>query len=540
MAYREVAMWEILTVLQRIARGETVSAVARLTGHSRVTVRRYVDTARELGWEPGEDPTEQLAAELSRRLRPAGLERSPGETEGRLLPHRDRIEKWLKPAPGEKRGLRLTKVHRLLTQEGIEVPYSSLHRFAVKHCRFSERQRITVRVAEPEPGELAEVDFGRLGPVADPETGRKRLLWALSVVLVFSRHQYVHVTHSQKIPDLIAGLEDAWEFFGGVVRRLIIDNLRAAITRADRYEPIFQRTFEEYARHRGFIIDATRPRHATGKPHVERGVSYLRENFFRGEDWQHRDHVQREAVRWCLQVAGTRVHGTTRKRPLAVFENVERAALQSLTAERFDPPRWAQCTVHPDHHISFEKALYSVPTRFIGKRVWVRADSKLVRLYFEGRPIKTHPRKPPGSRSTDYNDYPQELSAYALRDPQRLIRQARKQGIHIGRFAQALLAGDFPWARLRQAQKLLRLGEKYGWARLDLACRRALAFELINVRRLEAILRQDLEALELPSSQTTTDPQILPLRPRFQRPARSFSHQPPNQEVDHDRGETLS
>lgn len=169
MAYREVAMWEVLSVLRRVGRGESKSAVARATGHSRTTVRRYVAVAVELGWRPGvEEPTEELAAAVSRRLRPA-KDRGPGEAEARLLPHRDRIREWLEPAAGQKRGLRLTKVHQLLARQGVEVPYSSLHRFAVKHCGFSERPRITVRMAECAPGELAEVDFGRLGLVPDPD-----------------------------------------------------------------------------------------------------------------------------------------------------------------------------------------------------------------------------------------------------------------------------------------------------------------------------------------------------------------------------------
>jgi hypothetical protein len=219
----------------------------------------------------------------------------------------------------------------------------------------------------------------------------------------------------------------------------------------------------------------------------------------------------------------TRIHGTTRQRPLAVFENEERAALLPLLKERFDPPRWAQCTVHPDHHISFEKALYSAPTRFIGKQVWVRADTKLVRVYFEGELVKTHPRQAPGGRSTDHNDYPQELTPYTLRDPQRIIRQAQQHGQHLGRFAEALLSGTLPWSKLRQAQKLLRLGEKYGWHRLETACQRALAFELINVRRVETILRQDLEQLDL-LSPAQGEARVIPLSSRFQQPAGSFSH----------------
>jgi transposase len=538
MAYREVAMWEILAVLERAHRGESRAAIARVTGHSRKTVRRYLATAQEVGWEPGRDPpTEALAAEVYRRHRPA-RERGPGEVEAELLPYVEQLRSWLTPGAGEKRGLKLTKVQRLLERQGIRIPYSSLHRFAVKHCDFGRKGRITVRMAPCAPGEAAEVDFGRLGLVRDPETGRGRVAWALVVVLIHSRHQYVHVTYSQRLRDVLDGLEDAWHFFGGVPRRVVLDNLKPAVTKADRYDPIFQRTCEEYARFRGFVLDATRSTDPQGKPHVERGVPYVRESFFRGETWLGLEQVQREARRWCLETAGTRIHGTTRERPLAAFENVERGVLLPLTGERFDPPEWGQYKVHPDHHISFQRALYSVPHAHLGRAVWVRADRKLVRIYVDGALVKTHARQPPGGRATDHADYPEELTAYTLRDPERMIHQARSRGHDLGRFMEALLSGTVPWAKLRQAQKLLRLGAKYGWSRVDQACRRALAFELVNVRRVEAILLQELDQLPLPLDSGTETP-VIPIRLRFQRPTGSFTH-PPTLEPCHDGSETLA
>jgi len=520
VAYREVGMWEILNVLRRIGRGETQRQVARTSTHSRTTVRRWEGLARELGWVPGEhEADEALATEVLSQTKP-GARPAPGEAETRLLAHKLRIKTLLNGENGE-RGLRLSKVHQLLVRDGIDVPYSSLHRFAVKHCGFADKRRITVRMADVAPGELAEVDFGQLGYIRDAETGKRRRVSALCVTLVHSRHQYVYVSHTQKLSDLIAGIEDAWEFFGGVPARVVVDNLKAAVTKADRYEPTFQRTFEEYAAHRGFIIDAAIVRHPTGKPHVERNVQYVRENFFRGEQWIDIEHVQREAVRWCKDTAGTRVHGTTQQRPLAVFENVERPALRPIEGERFDTPAWGECKVHPDHHVSFGKALYSVPTKYIGKQVTVRADSRLVRIYVGGGLVKTHPKKGKGGRSTDYDDYPEELSPYARRDPDRLIREAKQHGASVGRFTEQLLGGSFPWAHLRQAQKLLRLGQKYGWKRVDQACRRALAFDLVDVRRVESIIKQAL-------ANTPTKPkdggQLVLLPARFLRRDGSFTH----------------
>jgi hypothetical protein len=164
-----------------------------------------------------------------------------------------------------------------------------------------------------------------------------------------------------------------------------------------------------------------------------------------------------------------------------------------------------------------------VPTRYLRQKVSVRGDSKLVRIYAKGELIKTHERQPPGGRSTDHDDYPKDLTPYTLRDPQRMIRQATDLGPEIGRFMQELLSGELPWTKIRQAQKLLRLANRFGTRRVDAACRRALAFELLNVRRVESIVRQDLEQLDLLSGQQD-DSKILPIESRFLRAPDSFTH----------------
>ncbi len=523
MAYRELGMWEVLDVLRRVHRGEAKASIERVTGRTRKTIRRYLAAAAKAGWEPGScEPDEALAAAVAQRLRPGPpAEATSGGAAALLSPHHEQLRAWLAPEGGG-RGLRLSKVHTLLGRQGVAVPYSTLHRYVVEHCGFQDARRLTVRRAECAPGELAEVDFGRLGLVFDPETGRRRVAHALLVTLVYSRHQYVHVTFAQKIPDVIAGLEDAWAWFGGVPARVVLDNLKAAVTKADRYDPEFSRTFAEYAAWRGFVIDAALPRHPTGKPHVERNVQYVRESFFRGETFVDLAHVQREAIRWCAEVAGQRVHGTTRRRPFVVFADEEKAVLQPLERPRFDPPSWGACKVHGDHHVQFQKAIYSVPTRHVGKRVWVRGDAKLVRIFVDGVCVKVHERQPPGGRSTDYRDYPPERAPYAMRDPEAVLREARRVGPHVGRFAEQLLAGPFPWSKLRQAQKLLRLANRYGRARLDAACRRAVYFELFNVKRVEKILEHGLrpEADPAPRGQLV----LLPSPARFLRSADHFTH----------------
>ena len=348
MAYREHGMWEILDVLKRHHRGESQRRIAAATGRGRKTIRAYIREAKKLGWSKEVPPDEALASRVAQRRQPGPSSSEASASEKALRGHHDRIQQWVEGCEGE-RGLKLTKVHELLTREGVDVSYSSVYRYAAAHFGWA-RPKLTLRRAEVSPGELAEVDFGQLGKIYDPESDRNRLVWALLVTLGFSRHQYVHVSFSQKLDVVIDGLEEAWEFFGGVPLRVVVDNMKTAVVKSDRYEPIFQRTTEQYAEHRGFVIDPAVARHPTGKPIVERGVQYVRESFFRGEQWLDLAHVQREARRWCMEVAGRRIHGTTQKRPLVVFEQVALACLRPVKGPRFDTPQWATPTVHDDHH----------------------------------------------------------------------------------------------------------------------------------------------------------------------------------------------
>lgn len=523
MAYKEHGMWEVLDVLKRVHRGEKRRAITRATGRSRKTISRYISAARASGWDSSgpRPPDEDLAAMVLHRLRPGPREKSGLSSRQILQKHAEQLKEWLKVDEPSQRGLTLTKVHSLLKRQGVQVSYSTLYRFAVDTFDFG-RPAPTVRVAGCSPGELAEVDFGRLGYIHDASKEKKRLVYALVVTLVFSRHQYVHLSHRQKLDDFIEGMEAAWDFFGGVSSRVVLDNLKAAVNKADRYAPAFQRTFEEYAQWRGFVIDAALPRHAKGKPHVERQIPYVRESFFRGESFLSLVHGQQEARRWCVSTAGKRIHGTTRLQPLVQFENHEKAALKPLNGERFDTPRWATPKVHPDFHIRFNYALYSVPFRYRGKKADLRADSRLVRIYIDGKLVKTHPVQSPGGRSTDFNDYPTEKTPYAMRDANYLIAQAKKRGKHLGLFMEYLLAGDFPWAKLRQAQKLLRLSDKYGITRLETACQRALSFELLNVARVQRMVELAMEGEKDSPGNPPGRAVQFPLR--FMREADSFTH----------------
>lgn len=521
MADKEYTVIEIVDVLRRRAAGDKISAIARATGMDRKTVRKYIRSAEEKGLAKESNVTiEDVAYAVFREIHGNDNGGDGNTRDSILLPHQDVIVDWL-----EREDLTLTKVHMKLIRSGVETSYSSLYRFVQKHIGCGNSG--TVRMVETEPGEVAEVDFGRLGYLFDNVLKRMRALHALVVTLVFSRYQYVYVTHKQDLPALIGGIEEAWEYFGGVTRRLIIDNMKAAVVKSSRYEPIFNRTFLEYSQYQDFIIDPAVARHPQGKATVERQIPYVRENFFKGEQFIDCEHVQREAVKWCTDAAGMRIHGTTRKRPRIVFEEQEKAHLLPPREERFDIPKWGTVKVHPDHHIRFGNALYSLPTEYIGKKVEIRADSKLTRIYNQGALIKTHPVVPEGKRSTDYEDYPAHKTPYAMRNCDYYIAKAKEAGSNCGSFMEQLLSGDFPWSKLRQAQKLIRLSEKYGTARVEQACVRALSFSLIDVFRLERIITQAFGN----EAEKGGDKRGIVVPARFGRPAEYFTNNKEEQKL---------
>ena len=428
MAYREVLSVEIREIIRRWQAGLSQRRIARGTGLSRQTVRRYIEAAEAAGLKPGgpEPSEEQLAALAtlsSTRPRQVAV-----PSEELLAPWAEQIEGWL---TAER--LQVTRVQELLAERGCEVSYSSLRRF-IQRRGWRQRQPVTVRMEDGPPGEVAEMDFGRLGYLRDPESGRRRTVWALIVVWRYSRHCFVWPTTSQRLDAVVEGLEAAWACFEGVPRYLVIDNFPAAVAGADALHPRFTRGFLEYARHRGFITDPARVRRPRDKPRVERSVPYVRERFFKGAQFRDLAEMRSAARRWCLEVAGQRIHGTTHRRPLEVFQEEERPALAPWDGEPYEPPDWRTATVHADHHVACQYALYSVPSELCppGQQVELQLGSKLVRIYHRGTLLKVHPRQPRGGRATDPNDYPAELSPYTRRAPEQLQRRAAELGEAVG------------------------------------------------------------------------------------------------------------
>jgi hypothetical protein len=517
MVYRKVSMIEIKEILTRIAKGQSKRGIRRDLSVHGLTINRYIEEAKCLGINPQDCEVSQITDNLCSAIARNTTTKAKGLLYPRdiiLLPVKDRIEAYLKD------GITKTKITKLLGRDGITVSESSFLRFVKAH--FSHlAKNITVRLPETDPAKYAQADFGRLGKLYDEVTKRIRIAWAFIVTLAFSRLMFVYITFKQDTRAVIEGCELAWAYFGGIAEILIVDNLTPVVDKADRYNPRINKTFMEYAQYRGFVIDPTNSGHARGKPIVENNVFYVKKNFFAGEAFICREDCQERAVDWCTNVAGTRIHGTTRQKPIELFEDIEKDKLIVYDGTRYDTPYWARPSVHTDHHISFKKSLYSLPTKYIGKTVDVRGDSALVRIYFKDELIKTHQRMPEGKRSTDYSDYPAEITPYTLRNANYQIAEGTKRHPAIGEYIQFLLSGTYPWHRLRSAQGLLRIADKYGYERCAAACTKAMAYGVYDIRRIDRMLKNGVEA-DLPKNDDELT--LFEENPRFARDGAYFKN----------------
>jgi len=316
---------------------------------------------------------------------------------------------------------------------------------------------------------------------------------ALIFTAVFSRHVFVWLTFTQTLSDVIAGCEAAWGYYGGIFQVLVPDNMKPVVVNADPINPTFSVGWLDYAQARGFGTDPARVRSPKDKPRVERVVQYVRESWFRGEQFIDLADAQRRAQAWCATTAGLRVHGTTAQRPAEHFAEVEQPLLLPAPVLDYDVPVFATPKVAPDRHVEIGRALYSIPGELIGQRLDARADSRLVKLYYHGQLVKTHPRKPPGGRSTDPGDLPAGTAEYALRDVESLKHKAAAAGPSVGIYAQRLLDVPLPWTSMRSVYRLLGLTRSYGPATVEAACARALDLDVVDVRKIARMLEQATE-----------------------------------------------
>ena len=357
MSNRRFEMHEYRQIIARMRLGDTDRAIARTGLMGRKKAARIREIALAHGWLNTAKPIPD-EAELA-----GVIPRNGEEPSGSLvLPFAQEVTTW------HQEGIRGTTIHDALVRKyGFTGSYSAVRRYL--QGLPDHHPKATV-ILDFEPGEAAQVDFGTGPRITDVLTGEVISTWVFVMTLAWSRHQYAEIVTNQKVETWLGCHRRAFEWFGGVPGKVILDNPKCAITKACFYEPVAQRSYADAAEAYGFLISPCPPADPKKKGIVESGVKYIKGSFLPLRDFRSLADGNRQLLEWILETAGNRIHGTTHQRPLERFAT-ERALLRSLPDIPPELGFWAKLKLHGNCHVQFEKALYSAPYRWVHRELWL-------------------------------------------------------------------------------------------------------------------------------------------------------------------------
>jgi transposase len=502
-------MFQYRQVLVRLRQGDSDRDIARSKLMGRPKVAAFRALAASKGWLAAEAPLPDDAT-ISAAVGHARRARSTIST---AEPHRAQIERWASEGVG---GI---AIHAALCREhGYRGSYSAVRRM-LAGIRASLPPDVTVPL-QFAPAEAAQVDFGAGPQLIDPAREELRRTWCFVMTLCFSRHQYIEFVFDQTVMTWLGCHRRAFEWFGAVPERVIIDNPKCAITRACARDPLVQRAYAECAEGYGFRIDPCPPADPQKKGIVESGVKYVKGNFLPTRTFRDLPDLNEQAHRWVLKEAGLRIHGTTREQPLERFK-LEKPLMRALPDVAPDLGSWHRVILHRDCHVKFDHALYSAPFTLVGQTLWLRATDLSISIFQDYRLVATHVRtRRAAERRTVPDHLPPEARAFFSRDRAWCQKQAGEVGPSCTQLIEQLL-GDRIVERLRGAQGVLRLADVYGASRLEAACARALAHASPAYRTVRSILVGGYDRLPL-DSQRAEASTVYGRNARFARDARTL------------------
>jgi hypothetical protein len=341
-----------------------------------------------------------------------------------------------------------------------------------------------VRRLECAPGEEMQVDFGQ-GAWIEAD-GKRRRPHLFRAVLSHSRKGYSEVVWRQDTETFVRCCENAFRHFGGVTRTTVVDNLKAAVLDADWFDPNLNPKMADFGKHYGTVVLPTQPARPEHKGKIEAGVKYAQNNALKGRRFGSLAEQNLFLSNWECRVADTRIHGTVREQVSARFES-ERRALSPLPDSLFPSFVEARRKVHRDGHVEFEKAYYSVPPEYLDREVWVRGESRIIRvLNHRQEVIAAHARAEAGRFATSDAHIHAHKRSGVERGAQYWLERSRLIGPHTGQWAEGLFTHRGIYA-LRALQGLVALAKTHPAAALEQAAATAKgrgAWRLRDLRRL--------------------------------------------------------
>lgn len=434
----------------------------------------------------------QIAAELHLHpetvstwlRRPAYEPRKPAARPSKLDVFKPRIVQML-----ERHPYSAAQILTRLREEGYEGGYSILKRYV---ARVRPPRRPAYLTLHFEPGECAQVDWGHAGFIHVGNTRRRLSFFVM--VLCYSRMLYVEFTLAQSMEHFLACHQNAFDFFGGVPQRIMVDNLKSAVLSHPAGQPaIFNPRYLDFARHYGFEIRACNVGAANEKGRVENGVRYVRTSFLNGLELDTFALLNPAVRQWLQTVANPRIHRETRQRPIDLFEQ-ERPTLQPLGPTAYDIGLNRLVTASSRFRVTLDTNRYSVPAEYAGTRLLLRLYPDKLLLYHHNNLIAEHPRR-----------YERHLEILNPDHERRLLEQRHKgreqqlvlRLLRLSPHAETFLHG------LRQRRlnaplhirKIVALAEIYGHDALARAIADAIEFEAYSSEYIANILEQRLRTL---------------------------------------------
>lgn len=500
MANLRIEMDKLEELVRLHRKGVGCREVARLLRISPNTERQYRNALDEAGFLDGkvdELPSlEQLKTAATAYI---GSHKAPQQNSSVFRWSED-IGKMVEQGAGPKSIYDYLRLER----EDFEGSLWAIQRFCLKlkNNRPVRAEDVSIPV-ETKPGEIAQVDFGYVGKLYDPVQGLMRKAWVFVMVLAYSRHMFCKVVFNQKTEIWLSLHEQGFRYFGGVVETVVPDNLKAAVIRAafavdDGTE--LNRSYRELAKYYDIKIDPTPIYSPEKKGKVEAGVKYTKNNFFKPRKLKLTDidDANQRLDNWVQKIAGLRTHGSTGRKPLEVFNEVESECLAPLPSKPFEPVIWKETKVHRDSRILFHGCLYPVPWRFIGKRVWVRATRLSVEIYGDDIRIAAHQRGVPVPKEI-YDTYlPKGRVDLRHRSKDYWLKRADAMGEEVGFYIREVFELDDVLSMLRRVQSMVTMLEQHPQKRANAACQRAAFFASYKYRNLKNILQQGLDMEPLP------------------------------------------
>jgi transposase len=451
-------------------RGWSYRRIAQELGINRETVSKYV-SLRQSGSKPAKAPTGSEEIEVDN----AASGRSQCE------PYHNIISDKL------KKGLTCQRIYQDLRDEyGFAGSYYSVRRF-VKRLRDDDP--VPFRRMECMPGDEAQVDFGSGAPVIRPD-GTRRHPHVFRITLSYSRKSYSEVVYRQTTDTFIGCMENAFWHFGGIPKTLVIDNLKAAVKRADWYDPDIHPKIQSFCEHYGIVILPTKPYTPRHKGKIERGIGYVKDNALKGHKFSSLAQQNQHLLNWETRIADTRIHGTTRKQVGMLFREEERTNLLPLPAGRFPCFAEAKRCVHRDGHIEVQKAYYSVPPEYTGRQVWARWDGHLVRIFnLRMEQIAVYVQGEPGQFQTNQQHVHSQKRTKVEKGTVWMLQRASLIGNNTDKWAQAMLKTR-GIAGVRVLAGLLNLVNHHNNQAIDQACEIALTHEAFKLRTIRQLIEK--------------------------------------------------